>query len=83
MHRGRLYAAAGADCVYPIGATDEGDIAALVDRIAAPVNVWLRPGSPPLTRMRGLGVARVSVAAGLFRAALQAAEATATELLRS
>ena len=83
VRRGRLYLDAGADCVYPIGANDETAVRALVGGIDGPVNAWLRAGSPPLSRLRSLGVARVSVAAALFRAGMQAAERTATELLRS
>jgi 2-methylisocitrate lyase-like PEP mutase family enzyme len=83
VRRALLYLAAGADCVYPIGATDEGDIAALVDRIPGPVNVLLRTGTPPLSRLRAMGVARVSVGSGLFRAAMGAAEDLATELRRA
>lgn len=82
VRRARLYLDAGADCAYPIGATEEADIAALVAGIGGPVNVWLRAGSPPMSRLRSLGAARVSAAAGLFRAGLRAAEETATALLR-
>ena len=82
VRRGRLYVEAGADCVYPIGANDEAHIGALVDGVDGPVNAWLRAGSPPLSRLRSLGVARVSVAAALFRAGMRAAEDAATELLR-
>lgn len=64
--RGRAYLDAGADCVYPITASVEADIAALVDALGI-VNVMLRPGVPPLARLAELGVARVSTAAGLHR----------------
>jgi 2-methylisocitrate lyase-like PEP mutase family enzyme len=71
LRRGRLYAEAGADCVFPIGAPDEATIAALVKGIAAPINAipGFR-GSPPLSRLRELGVRRISYAGRLHRAML-------------
>jgi 2-methylisocitrate lyase-like PEP mutase family enzyme len=66
IERGRRYLDAGADCVYPITASDEGDIAALVEALGV-ININLSPRSPPLARLAELGVARVSLAGGLFR----------------
>lgn len=66
IERGRRYLDAGADCVYPIIAGDDGDIAAMVGALGV-VNVMLRPGAPSLARLAELGVARVSVGSGLFR----------------
>lgn len=66
IERGRRYLAAGADCIYPIVARDESDIAALVDALGV-VNVILRPGMPSVARLAELGVARISTAAGLHR----------------
>lgn len=68
IERGRRYLDAGADCIYPITVTDEGDIAALVDALSL-INVNLSPVSPSLARLGELGVARVSTAAGLHRVA--------------
>jgi 2-methylisocitrate lyase-like PEP mutase family enzyme len=69
IRRGRLYAAAGADCIFPIGAPDEDTIAALVQRIPAPVNVIAGfRGAPGLQRLRELGVRRISYAGRLHRA---------------
>ena len=59
LERARAYRAAGADCVYPIGITDEATIAAYAE--GGPVNVLLRPGAPPIARLAELGVARVSL----------------------
>lgn len=74
LDRARTYAQAGADCVYPIGVTDEADIAALVEGAGAPVNVWARPGAPPRSRLATLGVARISFGGGLFKRALAEVE---------
>jgi 2-methylisocitrate lyase-like PEP mutase family enzyme len=71
IRRGRLYLEAGADCVFPIGAGDEGAIAALVDGIPAPINVIAGfRGAPEQARLRELGVRRISYAGRLHRAAL-------------
>jgi 2-methylisocitrate lyase-like PEP mutase family enzyme len=67
LRRAKLYAEAGADCVYPIGLADEELIARFVREAGAPVNVMIRPGAPALARLRELGVARVSYAGGVFR----------------
>jgi 2-methylisocitrate lyase-like PEP mutase family enzyme len=71
LRRGRLYAEAGADCVFPIGAPDEASIEALVKGIPAPLNVIPGfHGAPPLPRLRELGVRRISYAGRLHRAML-------------
>ena len=66
IERGKRYLDAGADCVYPITVSDEGDIAALVDTLGM-VNVNLGPRSPSVARFAELGVARISVGSGLHR----------------
>jgi 2-methylisocitrate lyase-like PEP mutase family enzyme len=69
IRRGRLYLEAGADCVFPIGAPDEGAIAALVDGIPGPINVIAGfRGAPAQVRLRELGVRRISYAGRLHRA---------------
>ncbi len=49
--RGRAYVAAGADCVFVIGASEPDDIARLVELIGSPVSVLARPGAS-VTRAR-------------------------------
>ena len=60
LARAAAYRDAGADCVYPIGVTDESEIARFV-ALEVPVNILLAPGAPPVSRLRELGVARVSL----------------------
>ena len=60
LARAAAYRDAGADCVYPIGVVEEGDIARFV-ALGAPVNVLLSPEAPPISRLRELGVARASL----------------------
>lgn len=65
--RAQRYLAAGADCVYPIGATD-ADVPALVEAAGGRVNVLARAGGPRIADLAAQGVARVSHGSGLFRA---------------
>ncbi|MGH7667427.1 MAG: isocitrate lyase/PEP mutase family protein [Candidatus Dormibacteria bacterium] len=80
VHRGQKYLLAGAACVYPIGVTAESEIAALVEQMGGPVNVWLRSDAPPLATLRRLGVARISMAAGLQRSGLAKAQEVLAQL---
>ncbi|ACU37411.1 conserved hypothetical protein [Actinosynnema mirum DSM 43827] len=60
LRRARLYAAAGADCVYPIGLADEAGIGEFVGGAGLPVNVLRSPAAPAAPRLAELGVARIS-----------------------
>ena len=68
--RGNAYAAAGADCVFVLGAMRPGTIATLVAEIDAPLNVLGTSGSPPIPVLQDLGVARVSVGPLMAEAAM-------------
>lgn len=68
VRRGRRYLEAGADCVYPILATETGAVRALVEEMGGPVNILFRPGTPSLGELADLGVARVSFGHGLHEA---------------
>jgi 2-methylisocitrate lyase-like PEP mutase family enzyme len=82
LDRARAYRDAGADCVYPIGVTDEATIAAFVE-LGVPVNVLLRPGAPPIARLAELGVARVSLGHFLHAEAMDGLRARLAELSRA
>ena len=81
IRRGGLYLAAGADCIYPIGVSDEKDIATLVADVPGPINGNTRPGGPDLAKLRELGVARVSYGPRFYREALASLKAAVQELL--
>jgi len=66
----REYIAAGADCVFVPGVSREDIIASFVEELRFPLNVLAVAGTPPIARLKQLGVARVSVGSGLARAAL-------------
>lgn len=77
------YRDAGADCVYAPGLTDVGQIAAVVEAVAAPVNVLALPAGPALRELEAAGVRRVSTGSLLAGAAYGALVAGARELLES
>lgn len=82
IRRARLYAEAGADCVYPLGIERDGEraIEAFVRAVPVPVNVRAADGGPSLARLAELGVRRVTYASGLFRRMLASVDAMAAEL---
>jgi 2-methylisocitrate lyase-like PEP mutase family enzyme len=73
--RGRRYAGAGADCVYPFAARGRAAIRRLVDEVGAPVNIVAVPTGLTRRELAELGVARVSFGGGLAQRALEAAAA--------
>lgn len=83
LRRLRAYAEAGADCLFAPGLRTEEDIVAVVAAVAPkPVNVVVGFAAPfDVARLATLGVRRISVGAGLARAAwggfLQAARGLA------
>jgi len=78
----RAYIEAGADCVFVPGISDEDLIRRFVEELRFPLNVLATAATPPLARLREIGVARVSVGSGLARAALGYAR-RAAEALRA
>jgi len=80
--RGNAYRQAGADCVFPIGVNDASLIARLVQAVG-PINIMLTARTPTIPALAELGVARVSLASGLMRAALGRLRHIAQELLAS
>jgi 2-methylisocitrate lyase-like PEP mutase family enzyme len=73
IRRGRLYREAGADCLFPILLEDERLIRRFVEGVTAPVNILALPNGPALSRLAGIGVARVSYGSRLHGTALQGA----------
>jgi 2-methylisocitrate lyase-like PEP mutase family enzyme len=82
VRRGNAYLEAGADCVYPIMVAAPDSIRRLTGGIRGPINILHRPGVPSPAELERLGVARVSVGAGLFRAGLAHAENLARSLFQ-
>ncbi|MFI7101197.1 isocitrate lyase/phosphoenolpyruvate mutase family protein [Streptomyces sp. NPDC050161] len=78
--RGRLYAAAGADCVYPIFAPP-ALLATLATEIGLPVNALATPDGPSPRELGTLGASRVTFGPGLQRRAMAAVTELAEEVL--
>jgi 2-methylisocitrate lyase-like PEP mutase family enzyme len=70
VERLRAYARAGASCVFAPGVKDANTILKLVQAVEAPLNILMMPGTPSITELEKLGVARASIGSGLGRAAL-------------
>ena len=73
LARGRRYAEAGADSVYPLGVRGRAAIRRLVEETGAPVNIAAAPGGLGRSELAALGVGRVSFGGGLAELALEAA----------
>lgn len=69
--RARAYAAAGADCIYPIGPGDEATVRTLRERIESPINILGSPTATPLPVLREIGINRVSFGPFVFRSCLR------------
>ncbi|MEV6109017.1 isocitrate lyase/phosphoenolpyruvate mutase family protein [Streptomyces sp. NPDC051940] len=64
VERGRAYAAAGADCVYPIMAKP-AHLGPLADRLGLPLNAVAHPSFPPPRELGKLGATRITFGPGL------------------
>jgi 2-methylisocitrate lyase-like PEP mutase family enzyme len=80
VERGNAYLDAGADAVFVPFVSDPAVIAELVRGIRGPVNILAVPGGPSVAELAALGVKRISVGAGIARAALGLARRVAREL---
>ncbi|MFK4067372.1 isocitrate lyase/phosphoenolpyruvate mutase family protein [Streptomyces sp. NPDC029674] len=79
VERGRLYVAAGADCVYPILAPAES-IPALREGIEGPLNAVAVPGGPSLRELGALGATRITFGPGLLHRAMSSLRDIAEQL---
>ena len=74
------YRQAGADGLFVPGLTDLRQIATLVRRVHAPLNVLYSPDGPSVPHLAEAGVRRISLGSLLYRRALGAALETAAEI---
>jgi 2-methylisocitrate lyase-like PEP mutase family enzyme len=77
----RAYQQAGADVLYAPALDRPEDLRELLAAVERPVNVLVRPGTPPVAELAMLGVKRISVGGGFAFAAYGAAVEAASELL--
>ncbi|MGY0020820.1 isocitrate lyase/PEP mutase family protein [Streptomyces sp. YJ-C3] len=69
LERARTYVDAGADGIFVPGVVDLETVAALAAGIPVPLNVMAGPGAPSVAELGAVGVARVSLGAGVAQAA--------------
>ncbi|MEU9295575.1 isocitrate lyase/phosphoenolpyruvate mutase family protein [Streptomyces sp. NPDC048266] len=80
IHRARLYAEAGADCVYPIAAPP-ADLPVLRAALGdLPLNALAGAGAPPFAELGRLGATRITFGDGLLLRARTDLTALATSL---
>ncbi|MFG2770593.1 isocitrate lyase/phosphoenolpyruvate mutase family protein [Streptomyces sp. NPDC048350] len=79
IERARLYAAAGADCVYPIGAP-AAHLPLLRAEIDGPVNALALPDGPSFAELGRLGATRITFGHGLLLRTLKGVAGLAGEL---
>jgi 2-methylisocitrate lyase-like PEP mutase family enzyme len=80
LERLRAYIDAGADCLFVPGISDEAVIREFVEALRFPLNVLIGPGMPPLSRLKELGVARVSTGSSVARATIGLTRRIAREI---
>jgi 2-methylisocitrate lyase-like PEP mutase family enzyme len=80
LRRLTAYRDAGADCVFAPGLKDADTIGRLVKDVQCPLNILAVPGTPPISELERLGVARVSLGSGPMRATLELLRKIAEEL---
>ncbi len=80
VQRAKAYLEAGADCVFPIALDDPAAIAELVRETKAPINILARYGSPSVSALEKLGVARISFGSIPMRATMATIKQIAQEI---
>lgn len=83
VERLRAYRKAGADCLFAPGLVERGVIEKLVKAVAAPLNILVSTGCPPLGELEKIGVARASLGSGVMRATLGLVRRVGKELLEN
>lgn len=81
VHRANAYRAAGADCLFVPAFRATENLEKLVRALDGPLNVLAFPGTPPVTELERLGVARLSVGSGPALAAMARLRSDTRELL--
>ncbi|HXR97252.1 MAG TPA: isocitrate lyase/phosphoenolpyruvate mutase family protein [Terriglobales bacterium] len=80
VKRARAYRAAGADCIFVPGLSDPEGIRSLLAASPGALNILGTPSAPSVATLQALGVRRISLGSGPYRAALGALRNVAQEL---
>lgn len=83
VERANAYRAAGADCLFAPGVSDETSIRRLVEEVDGPINIvmGLTGADVSVASMRALGVRRISIGGSLARAIYFQIRQAAVEML--
>ena len=81
--RGERYRTAGADGFFVPGLTARADLRAVADGVPLPLNVFARPGLPPVSELSALGVRRLSAGGAIGENVFAQMAALAREFLRT
>ncbi|MEU1628019.1 isocitrate lyase/phosphoenolpyruvate mutase family protein [Streptomyces sp. NPDC020096] len=81
LDRAAAYAEAGADGIFVPGLLDPDTLRKIADGCPLPLNVLATPGGPSVAELTRAGARRISLGAGVARAAYAAARAATLELL--
>lgn len=79
LRRGKLYRAAGADCIFVPGVDDRAEIEMLARNLDAPLNILANAKTPSIGELQRIGVARVSLGSGPYGIAYAAFRNAALE----
>jgi 2-methylisocitrate lyase-like PEP mutase family enzyme len=82
VHRARVYREAGADSIFVPGVVEEGMIARLVEDVVLPLNLLAWPGLPPASRLKELGVRRLSAGSGIAKVVINRVHEMAQSFLK-
>jgi 2-methylisocitrate lyase-like PEP mutase family enzyme len=80
VRRLSAYRDAGADCLFAPGVRELQVISRLVRELQHPLNILAGPGSPPISELQKIGVARVSLGSSPMRATVGLVRRIAQEL---
>ncbi|MGW7007015.1 isocitrate lyase/PEP mutase family protein [Streptomyces sp. NPDC054933] len=81
LDRAAAYAEAGADGIFVPGLLDPDTLRKIADGCPLPLNVLATPGGPSVAELTRAGARRISLGAGVARAAYTAARAATLEML--
>ncbi|MGI8745315.1 MAG: isocitrate lyase/PEP mutase family protein [Bryobacteraceae bacterium] len=81
VERLNAYWDAGANCLFAPGVSDSETIGKLVRAVPGPLNILAVAGTPAVSELQRLGVARVTIGSGAMRAALGLTRRIAQELM--
>jgi 2-methylisocitrate lyase-like PEP mutase family enzyme len=81
VERLRAYREAGADSLFAPGVHDADTISKLAKAVPGPLNILATTGSPSISELEKMGVARVSVGSALMRATLGLVRRVGKELM--